>query len=474
MSKHALKTTREQNFADWYQELIKEAQLADSSCVRGCMVIKPYGYAIWEIMKDIFDKKIKEFGIQNAYFPLLIPLEFLAREAEHVEGFAKECAVVTHHKLSVIDGKIQPDGKLEEPYVIRPTSETIIGESFSKWINSYRDLPMKINQWANVMRWEKRTRMFLRTSEFLWQEGHCAFSSEKDADEDAKRALEAYDWFHKECLAIYGLKGQKTEDEKFAGAVRTYSIEPMMQDGKALQSCTAHYLGQNFAKSSGIKFIDENSQEQYAYTSSWGSSTRMMGGLFLSHSDDDGLVLPPVIAPYQIVIIPVIHNDEEKEKIMDYCNKVKSSLKDIRVYLDDSYKTPQDKKWEWVKKGAPIRVEIGMKEVENNSIFYVLRTDLMNKNIVNIDEFIQSYSKILNDMQKYLLEKNKKHLFDNIVNVDSINEVAEVFKKSTKFVSIDKKYWKDPELEKVMEEFSLSYRNMPYELEGKMIIGKAY
>lgn len=473
MSKTALKVTREENFADWYQELIKEGQLADVSCVRGCMVIKPYGYAIWENMKEAFDKKIKELGVQNAYFPLLIPLEFLAKEAEHVEGFAKECAVVTHHKLSVKDGKLQPDGELEEPYVIRPTSETIIGNSFSKWINSYRDLPLKINQWANVMRWEKRTRLFLRTSEFLWQEGHTVFATEKEAEDDARKMLEAYNWFHKNFLAIYGLNGKKTEDEKFPGAVNTYSIESMMQDGKALQSCTSHNLGQNFAKSSEIKFTTEKGDIQYAYTSSWGSSTRMMGALFLSHSDDDGLVLPPSIAPYKAVIIPVIHNDEDKGKIMQYCEKLKNALGE-KVLIDDSNKKPQDKKWEWIKKGAPIRIEIGNKEVDSNNVFYVIRTDVMNKNISSFDEFINNYNSILNNMQNNLLENNKKHLFDNTIAVNNINEISDIFENSTKFVAIDKNLWKNEELEKIMEKYSLSYRNMPFEMDGKVIIGKSY
>lgn len=473
MSKTALKVTREENFADWYQELIKEGQLADISCVRGCMVIRPYGYAIWENMKEAFDKKIKELGVQNAYFPLLIPLEFLAKEAEHVEGFAKECAVVTHHKLSVKDGKLQPDGELEEPYIIRPTSETIIGNSFSKWINSYRDLPLKINQWANVMRWEKRTRLFLRTSEFLWQEGHTVFATEKEAEEDARKMLEAYNWFHKNFLAIYGFNGKKTEDEKFPGAVNTYSIESMMQDGKALQSCTSHNLGQNFAKSSEIKFTTEKGDIQYAYTSSWGSSTRMMGALFLSHSDDDGLVLPPSIAPYKAVIIPVIHNDEGKGKIMQYCEKLKNALGE-KVLIDDSNKKPQDKKWEWIKKGAPIRIEIGNKEVDSNNVFYVVRTDVMNKNISSFSEFVNNYNSILHNIQNNLLENNKKHLFDNTIVVNNINEISDIFESSTKFVAIDKNLWKNEELEKIMEKYSLSYRNMPFEMYGKVVIGKSY
>lgn len=473
MSKNALKITREENFADWYQEVIKEADLAENACVRGCMVIKPYGYALWENIKNVLNKKIVELGVQNAYFPLLIPLEFLEKEAEHVAGFAKECAVVTHHRLIQKDGKLIPDGELENPFIIRPTSETIVGESFSKWINSHRDLPMKINQWANVMRWEMRTRMFLRTSEFLWQEGHNVFASAEEADEDAKIMLKVYNWFITEYLAIYGLQGQKTDDEKFPGADITYTIEPIMQDGKSVQSCTSHNLGQHFTKSCNIKFTNEEQKEQLAFSTSWGISTRIIGALIMSHSDDDGLVLPPKIAPYKIVIIPIIHNEDDKNQIIAYCEKIKNSL-NVECYIDLTNKKSQDKKWEWIKKGTPIRIEIGMKELQENNIFYVERLNLQQKNLVKFDEFISNYQNILDNMQTILFEKNKKHLFDKIVEVQNISEIPNIFKNQTCFVLVDKVLWKNPELEKIMEEFSLSYRCLPFEFKDKLIIGKSY
>lgn len=473
MAKNALNNTRQNNFPEWYQEVVERGNLADNSCVRGCMVIKPYGFALWENIKNILDKKIKETGAQNAYFPLLIPLELLQKEAQHVDGFAKESAVVTHHKLVARDGKLIPDGELESPYVIRPTSETIIGESFSKWIQSYRDLPLKINQWANVMRWEKRTRMFLRTSEFLWHEGHNVFATEKEADDNAIEMLELYNWFFKECLAIYGYCGKKTEDEKFPGAVNTYTIESMMQDGKALQSCTSHFLGQNFAKSSNIKFTSETGEEKYAYSMSYGTSTRMIGGIIMSHSDDDGLVLPPVIAPYKVVIIPVIHDENNRSVILEYCNKIKQAL-NTDVYIDLTTKTSADKKWDWVRKGAPIRLEIGLKEVENNSIFYVRRDKLLEKNVVMFNEFVSNCNNILQEMQTSLLENNKKHLYDNTIEVNNIDEINDIFNKGNYFVSINEDLWENDKLELLMEKYSLSYRCKPFELENKIIIGRSY
>ena len=307
-AKTAITPTREKDFPEWYQQVIKAADMAESSPVRGCMIIKPYGYAVWENMQRIFDDRIKECGVQNAYFPLLIPLEFISREAEHVDGFAKECAVVTHHRLEEgEDGKLIPAGKLEEPYVIRPTSETIIGDSMARWVQSYRDLPLKLNQWCNVMRWEMRTRMFLRTSEFLWQEGHNAFENEDQAREDMHKMIGEYADFAENSLALPVIRGFKTADERFPGAKDTMTIEVMMQDGKALQAGTSHYLGQNFAKSCGIKFQDREKQEQYAHTTSWGISTRLIGAMIMTHGDDDGMIMPPRIAPYPLVIIPFVN-----------------------------------------------------------------------------------------------------------------------------------------------------------------------
>lgn len=485
MAKHALKITRKQNFPEWYQEVVSRAELADNSVVRGCMVIRPYGYAIWENIKNILDKKIKENGVQNAYFPLLIPLEFLEREAEHIEGFAKECAVVTHHRLKGEDGGLVPDGKLEKPYIIRPTSETIIGESFSKWVRSHRDLPMKINQWANVMRWEMRTRMFLRTSEFLWQEGHNVFATAKEAEEDTRKMLGVYQSVMEDCLAIYGLAGQKTEDEKFPGAVATYTIEAMMQDGKALQSCTSHNLGQNFTKSSNIKFTDQDGKEQFAYSTSWGMSTRIIGALIMSHSDDDGLVLPPAVAPYKAVIIPVINDESRRNDIIQYCQQLKKSLDETegrsniplsnaRVLFDNSAKKTSDKKWDWIRKGVPIRIEIGSREVDENKVFFVRRDEVMNKRILDRKEFIESYEGLLSELHDVLCQRNKENLKANIKIVDDMKNIKKAFKGEAKFVSVPKEWWGNDILDKMMKECKFSYRCMPFEMEGRVILGKSY
>ena len=318
----AISPTRAENFPDWYQSVIKGADLAENSPVRGCMIIKPWGYALWEKMQKVLDTRFKELGHQNAYFPLLIPLSFLQKEADHIEGFAKECAVVTHHRLEEKDGKLVPAGELEEPLIIRPTSETIIGDAFSKWVSSYRDLPILINQWANVMRWEMRTRMFLRTSEFLWQEGHTAHATETEAREETAQMLEVYKWFSEEFLAMPVFDGEKTPEEKFPGAENTYTIEAMMQSKKALQSGTSHYLGQNFAKGSNITFTNQNGETEYAYTTSWGVSTRLIGGLIMAHSDDDGLVIPPRIAPKQVVILPFLGKGND-EKVLSKAQELK-------------------------------------------------------------------------------------------------------------------------------------------------------
>ena len=472
--KHALNITRKDNFPEWYQEVVAKADLAENSSVRGAMVIKPYGYAIWENIKDALDKKIKEHGAQNACFPALIPVELMERELEHASGFAKECAVITHHRLVEKDGKLIPEGKLEKPYILRPTSEIIIGESFSKWVKSYRDLPLKINQWANVFRWEMRPRIFLRTSEFFWQEGHCVFANENDADKNARVMLDVYNDIFENYLAIHGICGQKTEDEKFAGALKTYTIESMMQDGKALQSCTTHNLGQNFAKASNIKFTNENQEEEYAWTSSWGFSTRSIGGLIMSHSDDDGLVLPPKVAPYQVVIIPVIHDESKKGAIMEYCSKIKNSLTNCRVLIDDSYDTPQNKKWNWVRKGAPIRLEIGERDMENNSIFFVRRDQIMEKNSVSFGEFVAKYQSILDDIQNILLQRTKENLKNNTARIESIGDLEKVAATDAKFFNIPLKFFGDKDLEKFMEENSLSFRCIPFDDQDRVIVAKSY
>jgi len=345
MPKNAISPTRQENYPEWYQQVVKAADLAETSDVRGCMVIKPWGYAIWENIQRQLDARFKATGHENAYFPLFIPMSFLEKEAEHVEGFAKECAVVTHHRLEPDpEGGLRPaeSAKLEEPLIVRPTSETIIGATFARWVESYRDLPILINQWANVVRWELRTRMFLRTTEFLWQEGHTVHATEAEAREETRQMLDIYAEFAENCMAMPVIKGEKTEGERFPGAVATYSIEALMQDRKALQAGTSHFLGQNFAKAQEIKYQDQSGNEVYAWTTSWGVSTRLIGGLIMTHSDDDGLVLPPVLAPAHVVILPIYRNDDERSSVLAYCDSLKEELAaqvfdgdPVRVRIDD-------------------------------------------------------------------------------------------------------------------------------------------
>ncbi|MEI6789596.1 MAG: proline--tRNA ligase, partial [Myxococcaceae bacterium] len=408
MSKqNAISPTRSENYPEWYQQVIKAADMAENSPVRGCMVIKPWGYAIWELIQQNLDKMIKDTGHENAYFPLLIPVSFLAKEAAHVEGFAKECAVVTHHRLEADgEGGLRPAGLLEEPYVIRPTSETIIGHSYAKWVQSYRDLPILINQWANVMRWEMRTRMFLRTTEFLWQEGHTVHATAEEAQAETLKMLDVYEDFARNYLAIPVIKGMKTADERFPGAVDTYCIEGMMQDGKALQAGTSHFLGQNFAQASEIKFTNETGQIQYAWTTSWGMSTRLMGGLIMAHSDDDGLVLPPKVAPKQVVILPILKNTEEDAPVLAFCEKLVADLKakSIRVLLDKRDIRGGEKTWQHIKKGVPVRVEVGPRDLAKNQIV-VAQRDLAEKQFLSPEDFMAGVSKMLENMQARLLAK---------------------------------------------------------------------
>jgi len=373
----AITPTREQDYAEWYQQVIKAADLAEVSPVRGCMVIKPWGYALWENVQRGLDGMFKATGHRNAYFPLFIPKSFLEKEAEHVQGFAKECAVVTHHRL-VQDAKgaliVDPDARLEEPLIVRPTSETIIGDSFAKWVQSYRDLPLLINQWCNIVRWELRTRMFLRTTEFLWQEGHTAHETEQEADAETSRMLAVYKEFSESFLAMPVLRGRKTASERFPGAVETYSIEAMMQDRKALQAGTSHFLGQNFARASGIKFQSRSGGEEHAWTTSWGVSTRLIGGVIMSHGDDDGLVLPPRIAPAQVVILPILRTDDTRQQVLDHVERIAAELRGLvfhgvplGVEIDQRDVRGGQKKWEWVKKGIPLRLEIGPRDVERRT-----------------------------------------------------------------------------------------------------------
>lgn len=404
-------TKRSENYSQWYNELVVKAELAEQADVRGCMCIRPYGYAIWEKIQSILDKKFKETGVQNAYFPLLIPKSFLSKEAEHVEGFAKECAVVTHYRLktnNTHDGVVvDPEAKLDEELIIRPTSETIIWNTYKNWIKSYRDLPILCNQWCNVMRWEMRTRLFLRTSEFLWQEGHTAHATREEAEERAKMMLKVYADFVEGVMAVPVVQGVKSETERFAGALDTYTIEAMMQDGKALQSGTSHFLGQNFGKAFDVSFLNKNQEQEYAWATSWGVSTRLMGALIMTHSDDNGLVLPPRLAPIQVVIIPIWKTDEQLEainnKVATICDTLKA--KGITVkYDNDDQKRPGFKFADYELKGIPVRLVIGARDLENGTV-EVMRRDTLEKETRNIDGIEDYVEKLLNDIQDNIFKK---------------------------------------------------------------------
>ena len=412
--KTAIIPTRVENYPEWYQQVIKAADLAETSPVRGCMVIKPWGYAIWENIQKELDRRFKATGHKNAYFPLFIPMRYLQKEADHVDGFAKECAVVTHSRLEADEnGQLQPAGPLDEPLIVRPTSETIIGELFAKWVQSYRDLPLLINQWANVVRWEMRTRLFLRTSEFLWQEGHTVHATEEEAVVETRTMLDVYADFSENYLAMPVIKGEKTEAERFPGAVSTYSIEAMMQDKKALQAGTSHFLGQNFAKSSSIKFLNAESKEEHAWTTSWGVSTRLVGGLIMTHSDDDGLVLPPAIAPAHVVILPVTPKPDSRDAVLEYCRDLKQALEAqsylgelVRVELDDRDIRGGEKTWSWVKKGVPVRIEVGPRDMEKEAVFYA-RRDKAVKDKVSQEKasFVSEITALLENIQSNLFKK---------------------------------------------------------------------
>ncbi|MBU2018774.1 MAG: proline--tRNA ligase, partial [Bacteroidetes bacterium] len=386
-------TKRSENYSKWYNELVGRADLAEHSDVKGCMVIKPYGYAIWEKMKEALDKMFKETGHSNAYFPLFIPKSYLSKEASHIDGFAKECAVVTHYRLkNAEDGSgviVDPDAKLEEELIVRPTSETIIWNSYKNWIQSYRDLPLLINQWANVVRWEMRTRLFLRTTEFLWQEGHTAHATKQEAIEETEKMLEVYTTFAEEFMAMPVIRGRKTESERFAGALDTYCIEAMMQDGKALQAGTSHFLGQNFAKAFDVKFADKTGQQEYVWATSWGVSTRLIGALIMTHSDDEGLVLPPALAPIHVVFIPIYRTEEERALIDEKVAGLVKDLKAVNVtckYDDDDNRRPGWKFAEYEAKGVPVRVAIGPRDLANNQV-EVARRDTKEKTTWSLDNF---------------------------------------------------------------------------------------
>jgi len=423
-------TPMSEDFNEWYTDIIQQAQLADYSPVKGSMVIRPYGYSIWESVQAYLDKRFKETGHQNAYFPLFIPNSFIQKEAEHVEGFSPELATVTH-----AGGK-----ELEEPLVVRPTSETIINHMFSKWISSHRDLPMLINQWANVVRWEMRTRLFLRTSEFLWQEGHTAHATEEEATEEALRMLDVYSDFAENIAAVSVVKGIKSANERFAGATRTYSIEAMMKDMKALQAGTSHELGQNFSKAFEIQFSDENNELQHPYQTSWGVSTRLIGMIIMAHGDDKGLNLPPKLAPIQVVVVPIIPKEEFKSMVLESVDNVKKSFdEDTRVYVDERDNlSPGFKFNEWELKGVPLRIEIGPRDIENNSVVVSRRDGEKEKISVSLNELNHYVQKELEDIQNKLLESSQKFRESNTVHVDSYDDLISTLNEKPGFVSC---YW---------------------------------
>ena len=440
---NAIVPSRSEDFPEWYQQVVRASDLAENSEVRGCMVIKPWGYGLWEQIQSQLDKMFKDTGHKNAYFPLLIPLSYLEKEAEHAEGFATECAVVTHHRLEAQkdeNGKTKmiPTGKLSEPFIIRPTSETIIGAAFARWIESYRDLPLLINQWANVMRWEMRPRLFLRTAEFLWQEGHTVHETSDEAWEETEKILDVYEKFAREHLAIPVLTGEKTENERFPGADRTLCIEAMVQDKKAIQAGTSHFLGQNFSKASDISFAGRDGSKQFGWTTSWGVSTRLVGTLIMAHGDDDGIKLPPMVAPTQVIILPIVPKEENRDSVMTAVHKLADRLDDakyaglpLRVEVDDRDMHGGAKNWEWIKKGAPIRVEIGPRDVEKGSVA-VARRDKPHKEkqFIGAQEFLQEVGNILQQIQSNLLEEATEFRDANMQKIDSMEEFIKFFTPS--------------------------------------------
>jgi prolyl-tRNA synthetase len=431
----AISPTRAQDYPEWYQQVIKASDMAERSPVRGCMVIKPWGYALWENIVSELDDMFKATGVKNAYFPLFIPLSFMQKEAEHVEGFAKECAVVTHHRLEKDgDGALVPAGALSEPLVVRPTSETIIGDAFSKWVKSYRDLPILVNQWGNVVRWEMRTRIFLRTSEFLWQEGHTVHATREEALERTKLILDIYARLAEEFLAMPVMRGSKTAAERFPGAVDTLCIEAMMQDCRALQAGTSHFLGQNFARASQIRFQTQEETEEYAWTTSWGASTRLIGGVIMTHGDDDGIILPPRVASAHVVLLPIVRNESERPDVMAYCEKVASQLRatryhhrPLRVEIDDR-DIGGTRGWDWIKKGIPIRAEIGPRDIAADALF-VARRDRGHRQKESIprQQFVARIGDTLDDIQRALFERAADFMQSHTVEIDTREDFYDYF-----------------------------------------------
>ncbi len=478
MSQTAITPTREENYPEWYQAVVRAADLAENSPVRGCMVIKPWGYSLWENIQRELDAMFKATGHVNAYFPLFIPLSYLEKEAEHVEGFAKECAVVTHHRLKAVDGKLVPDGELEMPLVVRPTSETIIGAMYAKWVQSWRDLPILINQWANVVRWEMRTRLFLRTTEFLWQEGHTAHETASEAMDETRKMLDIYKVFAEEYMAMPVITGEKSAGERFPGAVHTYSIEAMMQDRKALQAGTSHFLGQNFAKASEIKFQSREGAEEFAWTTSWGVSTRLIGGMVMTHADDNGMVVPPRLASQHVVLLPIIRKDEEREVVLPYCESLAAELRAQRyderpvgVTVDTRDMNAGEKSWEWVKKGIPLVVEIGPRDIANNAAF-IGRRDKSRKERFTLprDEFVTGIAALLDDIQQSLFARAKAYRDEHTRVITDWDEFVRFFTpQNTEQPEIHGgfalSYWCDnPACEaRINDELSVSIRCIPFD-----------
>ena len=462
-------TKRADNYSQWYNDLVSKADLAEQAPVRGCMVIKPYGFAIWEKMKEQLDKEFKKTGVQNAYFPLLIPKSFLSREAEHVKGFAKECAVVTHYRLKASeDGNsvvVDPAAKLDEELIIRPTSETIIWNTYKGWIHSWRDLPIRCNQWCNVMRWEMRTRPFLRTSEFLWQEGHTAHATREEAETEAQKMLKVYADFAEKWMAVPVLQGVKSETERFAGALDTYTIEAMMQDGKALQSGTSHFLGQNFAKSFDVTFLNKENKPEYVWATSWGVSTRLMGALIMVHSDDNGLVLPPKLAPIQVVMVPIFKGDEQHNAISAKLQPVIEKLQELGIsvkYDDSDNKRPGFKFADYELKGVPVRLVMGGRDLENNTI-EIMRRDTLEKENVSFDGIVERVKDLLDDIQNNLFEKARKYRDAHVYECENYEEFKERVKDGGFYLC----HWDGTEETeaKIKEETQATIRCVPFAYE---------
>ena len=476
--KNAISPTRAEDYPGWYQQIIRAADMADNAPVRGCMIIKPWGYGIWELVQRAMDDRIKATGHDNCYFPLFIPLRFIEKEAEHVEGFAKEMAVVTHHRLAMHDGKLVPEGELEEPLIVRPTSETIIGEAFRDWIQSYRDLPVLINQWANVVRWEMRPRIFLRTSEFLWQEGHTAHATSDEAVEEMTRMLEVYREVVEDVMAIPVICGEKPESERFPGADRSTTIEAMMQDGKALQSGTSHFLGQNFAKAANIRFQSRDAGLEHVWTTSWGTSTRLIGALIMTHGDDNGLRVPPKIAPRQVMIVPIIRDPAQEDEVLAYADKIAAELTaqtyagmPVRVRVDKRDMPSQDKRWEWIKKGTPIVAEVGPRDIENDGVAFVRRDLLAEKKaIVGRAEFVGGAADQLAQYHSALFDQalayREARTRTDISTLDDFREYfggkgADAYDAERGFVRA--KWCGDRESEAVLADLGVSIRCLPFD-----------